>query len=80
MQYPNYILCLWSGGIDSTAMLYKLLTDKKYEQYSIHAHFIVNINKENRHEAELDAVNGCLGWLKENCRPFEYTQQNDCTL
>ena len=68
------ILCLFSGGIDSTGVLYKLLTSQEYMRYSIHSHFIKIINRENRHIAETRAVESCVAWLKENCRSFTYTE------
>lgn len=64
---------MFSGGIDSTAMLYHLLTDKEYMEYDIHAHFIVLINKEGRHNAEISAAKSCVDWFKKNCRPFILT-------
>lgn len=62
---------MYSGGLDSTGMLYKLLTET---DYIIHVHFINNINKENRHNAEKLSCDLCLDWLKINCRPFKYTE------
>lgn len=59
------ILCMYSGGIDSTAVLYKLLTDMKYISYDIHVHHISLINIENKHDAELVAVSNCLKWFKK---------------
>jgi len=59
------ILCMYSGGVDSTAVVYKLLTELKYLSYDIHVHHISMINLENKHDAELSAVFNCLGWLKK---------------
>ncbi len=59
------ILCMYSGGVDSTAVVYKLLTELKYSSYDIHVHHISMINLENKHDAELSAVFNCLGWLKK---------------
>lgn len=59
------ILCMYSGGIDSTAVLYKLLTDMKYSSYDIHVHHISIINIENKHDAELSSVLNCLRWFKK---------------
>jgi 7-cyano-7-deazaguanine synthase in queuosine biosynthesis len=68
------ILCMYSGGIDSTGMLYKLLTDKQYSDYDIHVHFVVNMNREKRYVAEMLAVKNCLAWFRNNCRSFIYTE------
>jgi len=65
---------MFSGGIDSTGMLYTLLTDKKYFDYDIHAHFIYMINRQNRYIAEAKAVELSLAWFKTNCRKFEFTK------
>lgn len=57
------ILCMYSGGIDSTGMLYEILNDSKYLNYDIHVHHISMVNLENRHEAELLSVKKCVNWL-----------------
>ena len=59
------ILCMYSGGVDSTGMLYEILSDMKYLSYDIHVHHISMVNLENRHEAELQAVMKCVGWLQQ---------------
>lgn len=74
LYVPNNILCLYSGGLDSTALLYHLLTEKQYQPFGIHAHFIININREGRHLAEIDAINRAREWFKNNCRYFRYTE------
>lgn len=68
------ILCMFSGGLDSIGMLYKLLTEDEYKNYVIHVHHINMINIENRSEAEKIAVNNCCIWLKKNCKQFIYTE------
>jgi tRNA(Ile)-lysidine synthase TilS/MesJ len=47
---------MFSGGLDSTGMLYKLLTAPEYQDYSIHAHHVILKNSENRDAAESLAV------------------------
>ena len=46
------ILAMYSGGLDSLGMVYKLLTEDAYKDYSIHIHHIHNRNIENRDRAE----------------------------
>lgn len=68
------ILCMFSGGIDSTGVLYLLLNDEKYAKYDIHVHFIKIINRENRHEAETRAVRSCIEWFGKHSREFLYSE------
>jgi 7-cyano-7-deazaguanine synthase in queuosine biosynthesis len=65
---------MFSGGIDSTGMLYKLLTDQKYNEYDVHAHFILMVNKQNRYTCESKAVESLLLWFRNNCKKFEFTR------
>jgi 7-cyano-7-deazaguanine synthase in queuosine biosynthesis len=46
------ILAMYSGGLDSLGMIYKLLTDLEYKDYKLHIHHIHNRNVENRDRAE----------------------------
>lgn len=59
------ILCMLSGGLDSTYVLYKLLTDKKYENNAIKVHHVRIDNLENRVVAEELAVVKIIEWLKK---------------
>ena len=43
---------MYSGGLDSLGMIYKLLTDPEYKDHKLHIHHIHNKNVENRHRAE----------------------------
>lgn len=65
---------MYSGGIDSTGMLYKLFTDEKYNEYEFHIHFIKIINREKRYEAEANATKLCLEWFKNNNKNFLYSE------
>lgn len=56
------ILVMWSGGIDSTYTLAKLL---KETDYNIHAHHVTLINHEKRGESEKDACLSMIPKLKE---------------
>lgn len=61
---------MWSGGIDSTYTLAKMLKETDHE---IHAHHIHLVNKENRAKAESDSINKLL--RKLNCiRSFNFSQ------
>ena len=46
------ILAMYSGGLDSLGMIYKLLTDPEYKDHKLHIHHIHNKNVENRDRAE----------------------------
>lgn len=46
------ILAMYSGGLDSLGMIYKLLTDPEYKDYQLHIHHVHNRNVENRDRAE----------------------------
>ena len=71
----NVILCMFSGGLDSTAALYKLLTDKEYDDYDIYVHHIQIINAAKRHKAEKVAVDNIVKQLRQGLRvrPFKYS-------
>ena len=62
---------LWSGGVDSTGALYKILKDYDDDVVAHHIHFK---NRERRWEAEKDAVDKMLPWLRKNVRDFEYSE------
>ena len=64
---------MYSGGLDSLGMVYKLLTDPKYKDYKIHIHHIHNQNIENRHRAEAIAVEMTLKELEQLGFKFAYT-------
>src|SRR5688572_32819347 len=61
---------MFSGGIDSTAMLVKLLTEGTDE---LRVHHIHMQNRECRDAAEQRAVNSILSWCREHYRPFRYS-------
>ena len=62
---------MFSGGIDSTAMLVKLLTEGTDE---LRVHHIHMDNREMRAEAERRAVDGIVVYLKKNYRAFRYSE------
>jgi 7-cyano-7-deazaguanine synthase in queuosine biosynthesis len=64
-------LVMFSGGIDSTAMLVKLLAEGADE---LRVHHIHMDNREMRAQAERRAVEGIVAYLKQNYRPFRYSE------
>lgn len=61
---------MFSGGIDSTGVLHKLMTDPVYENYSLIVHHIHIVNRENRAVAEGAAVKVILDYYKDQGRAF----------
>lgn len=64
-------LVMFSGGLDSTAMLVKLLEETKDE---LRVHHIRMANTENRAAAEQAAVERIVAWCRERYRPFRYSE------
>ena len=62
---------MYSGGLDSTAMLVKLLTGSTDE---LRVHHIRMQNREGRAQAEQDAVEAILALLRSRYRPFRYSE------
>ena len=73
MEQPT-ILAMYSGGLDSLGMVYKLLTDPAYKDYKIHIHHIHNRNVENRDRAEAIVVPLVLKELKRLGFDFVYSE------
>jgi 7-cyano-7-deazaguanine synthase in queuosine biosynthesis len=67
---PTNMLVMWSGGIDSTYTLAKLLHDSSFK---IHAHHIVLNNIERRSKAESQAISKLMPKL-HRIRPFTFTE------
>ena len=64
-------LLMFSGGLDSTAALYKLLTGS---DDALRVHHVHMINREGRARAERDASSAVIEWCRGNCRPFQYSE------
>jgi 7-cyano-7-deazaguanine synthase in queuosine biosynthesis len=64
-------LVMFSGGMDSTAMLVRLLTR---EQDELRVHHIRMVNREGRDGAEQAAVEAILAYLRAHYRPFRYSE------
>ena len=68
------ILAMYSGGLDSLGMIYKLLTEPEYKDYKIHVHHVHNKNVENRHRAEAIAVDLATQELRRLGYNFVYSE------
>jgi 7-cyano-7-deazaguanine synthase in queuosine biosynthesis len=62
---------MFSGGLDSTAMLVKLLEETPDE---LRVHHIRMANKEGRDGAEQAAVERIVAWCRGRYRPFRYSE------
>jgi 7-cyano-7-deazaguanine synthase in queuosine biosynthesis len=65
------MLVMFSGGLDSTAMLVKLLADSAEE---LRVHHIRMVNREKRHLAEQRAVEAIVAYCRRHYRPFRYSE------
>ena len=63
-------LVLLSGGIDSVAVLANVLCETEHE---VHAHHIELANRENRQQAENDAVSDVVDYCWRNFRDFSFS-------
>ena len=64
-------LVMFSGGLDSTAMLVQLLTEAQDE---LRVHHIRMANREQRAAAEQTAVERIVAWCRERYRAFRYSE------
>jgi len=62
---------MYSGGMDSTAMLVKLLGGTQDE---LRVHHIRMQNREGRDAAESRAVEAIVEWCRARYRPFRYSE------
>ena len=62
---------MFSGGLDSTAMLVKLLSGSDDE---LRVHHIRMANEEGRDGAEQQAVESIVAWCRDRYRPFRYSE------
>jgi len=68
------ILAMYSGGLDSLGMVYKLLTDPEYKDYVLHIHHVHNRNVEHRNQAEAVVVERVLKELEQLGFSFIYSE------
>jgi 7-cyano-7-deazaguanine synthase in queuosine biosynthesis len=80
MEQRPTILAMYSGGLDSLGMVYKLLTEEEYKDYSVHVHHVHNKNAENRWRAEQIAVDIATKELKTLGFKFAYSESEIGTL
>ncbi|HYX63665.1 MAG TPA: hypothetical protein VE935_05540 [Burkholderiales bacterium] len=64
-------LAMFSGGLDSTAMLVELLTES---EDPLHVHHIRLQNAEQRDAAEQAAVEAIVGYCRRRYRDFRYSE------
>ena len=64
-------LVMFSGGLDSTAMLLKLLTQS---EDALRVHHIRMANREMRAQAEGRAAERIVAWCRQRYRPFQYSE------
>ena len=74
MELTPTILAMYSGGLDSLGMVYKLLTEDQYKDYFIHVHHVHNKNVENRWRAEKIAVDQAVKELQVLGFDFLYSE------
>ena len=65
---------MYSGGLDSLGMVYKLLTEDEYKDHDIHIHHVHNKNVEQRWRAEQIAVDLATKELKRLGFEFAYSE------
>jgi len=64
-------LVMFSGGLDSTAMLVRLLEETRDD---LRVHHIRLANREGRAEAEQAAAERIVAWCRARYRPFRYSE------
>lgn len=62
---------MFSGGMDSTAMLVRLLTATAED---LRVHHVRMANREGRDDAERLAAARIVAWCREHYRPFHYSE------
>jgi 7-cyano-7-deazaguanine synthase in queuosine biosynthesis len=73
-QIKPTILAMYSGGLDSLGMVYKLLTEDEYKDYNVHVHHVHNKNIEQRWKAEKIAVDMAIKELTRLGFEFDYSE------
>lgn len=72
----NTIVCMFSGGIDSSGVLHQLITDVDYRDRDLVVQHIILQNRENRAQAEMKSVTKIIEYYQKQHpeRPFTYTE------
>ncbi|MEO9806513.1 MAG: 7-cyano-7-deazaguanine synthase [Reichenbachiella sp.] len=74
------ILCLLSGGVDSTGALHQLITNDQYQGFDLIVHHINIVNRERRALAESQAVKNILNYYVDHLQAqFIYTESTSDT-
>ena len=73
MEQP-IILAMYSGGLDSLGMIYKLLTEPEYKDHTLHIHHIHHHNVEHRDRAEALVVDRVLKELERMGYSFIFSE------
>ncbi|MDC0336512.1 7-cyano-7-deazaguanine synthase [Pseudodesulfovibrio sp.] len=69
------ILAMYSGGLDSAGVVYRLLKDDEFAEFDVHVHHMHVVNRENRAMAEGKAVARTLKlFAGDGFRPYKYTE------
>lgn len=71
MKRKRVSLVLFSGGVESTYVLAKLLRETEDEVIAHHVHLI---NLEGRHLVEAERCEQIVAYMNEHFRPFQYTE------
>lgn len=75
---PRKSLVMWSGGLDSTYALVRLLTETRDEIHVHHVHCNVRaddgLHRSRRCEYEAEAIATMTPLLRAQCRPFRYSE------
>lgn len=69
-------LCMFSGGLDSTAMLHALLTNEEYKDFDVYIHHMRILNRENRDAVETQAARKIVQYYhqRKDIREFDYKE------
>lgn len=67
---------MFSGGLDSVGVLYRLLTAPEYADYEIHVHHMHLLNREERAEAEGHATQALYHAFRQTCERDFVTTEN----
>lgn len=72
------IVALLSGGMDSTALCHHLLTDFAHEVHIHHMTLGVHHQRYSGDRADIErhVTRQIVTWLRENCRPFAYSESD----
>ena len=70
LRKKEKVIVMYSGGMDSVSLAWSLL---EHTEHDVHIHSIHLDNSEGRYNAEANAIQQSISWLRENQRPFEFS-------